>query len=125
MDEKEDYTITTFRNYKDVGYKKGEFISHSVCSHSLCKACEYMEEYVNDIYTDCQFVLVLHKFSDGSQIIIHFKNDGEFLKFVDEVYDAELDDYEEWLRSYDKERTEQGLSASNGESSEIASEGNG
>lgn len=124
MNKKQNYIITTFRYFEGEGYQKGESISLSAQSHNLLKVCEYMESLIVDSDSDCNFVSVSHDFSDGSKFFISFGKDDEFLHFTDEVFDAGLDDYEEWLRSNYKDGVQQSLPASNGKSAEITTEGN-
>lgn len=119
------FSVNTFRHYKDGDEDGKEFITFSAYSKNLEKAMQEVENYLlsSDNIHHSNYILM----SEGDDIIWHitFYSDTDFYNFKAKVEDARLDDYKEWLLSNYKDGARESVPASNGESSEGATEGNG
>ena len=119
------FSVNTFRHYKDGKDDGREFITFSAYSKNLEKAMQEVENYLlssDNKHHSCYILMC-----EDSDIIwqISFSSDTEFYNFKAKVEDARLDDYKEWLLSNYKDGARESVPASNGESAEAATEGNG
>lgn len=119
------FSVNNFRHYKDGEDDGMEFITFSAYSKNLEKAMQEVEDYLlssQNKHHSCYILM-----SEGDDIIwqISFSSDTDFYNFKEKVENARLDDYKEWLLSNYKDGVRKSLPASNGESSEGSTEGNG
>lgn len=100
--KKINFSVTTFRNRNDEG-ELGEFITFSSYSKNLEIAMQELADYLHLAKNQFQSLYIF--MSEGKDIIWekHFHSDEEFFNFKKKVEDARLDDYKEWLLSYDKD----------------------
>lgn len=103
MDEKTiNFSANTFRNRKEE-HERSEFITFSSYSKNLETALQELADYLyfaNNKFQDTYILM-----SEGKDTIwqISFHSDEEFFNFKKKVEDARLDDYKEWLLSYNKD----------------------
>lgn len=97
------FSVNTFRHYKDGDEDSKEFITFSAYSKNLEKAMQEVENYLlsSDNNHQSNYILM----SEGDDVIwqISFLSDTDFYNFKAKVEDARLDDYKEWLLSYYKD----------------------
>lgn len=96
------FSVNTFRNRKDEN-ERGEFITFCSYSKNLEKAMQELADYLrfaNNKFQDLYIIM-----SEGKDIIrqINFHSDEEFFNFKKKVEDARLDDYKEWMLSYNQD----------------------
>lgn len=117
------FSVNTFRNRKE--NESGEFITFSSYSKNLETAMRELGDYLHFANNKFQDLYIL--MCEGKDAIWqkNFNSDEEFFNFKKKVEDARLDDYKEWLLSNYKDGARESVPASNGESSEGATEGNG
>lgn len=103
MDEKTiSFSVNTFRNRKEEN-ERGEFITFSSYSKNLETALQELADYLHFANNKFQDTYIL--MCEGKDTIwqISFHSDEEFFNFKKKVEDARLDDYKEWLLSYNKD----------------------
>ena len=115
------FSVNTFRNRKE--NEIGEFITFCTYSKNLETAMQELADYLH--FANNKFHNLYILMCEGKDTIwqINFHSDEEFFNFKKKVEDARLDDYKEWLLSYNQDGARSGLPDCNGEGSEIASEG--